>query len=88
LKLIDVTKFKMNQLKKITVMTLVTASLIALLPAQVTSRTSFDADWKFARFGKMAGGAVLPEPGEKPSAIRASTTQDGQPPFPRPSDHT
>ena len=32
-------------------------------PAQTTSRVPFDANWKFARFGKMPDGSFLREPG-------------------------
>ncbi|MCP5538476.1 MAG: discoidin domain-containing protein [Akkermansiaceae bacterium] len=66
-------------MKKIIISACAAASLTSLLSAQITSRTSFDGDWKFARFGKMADGTVLPEPGAKPSLISASSTQLGNP---------
>ncbi len=47
--------------------------------AGTTVRTSFDADWKFARFGKMPDGSHLLEPGAKVGLITASTTEAGNP---------
>lgn len=54
------------------------AALTASVSAQPTQRTSFDADWKFARFGKMPDGSHLAEPGGKPSMISASSTEPGR----------
>lgn len=69
----------MKQMKKIIACIIAVTPLTLQLSAEVTSRTSFDSDWQFARFGKMADGSILPEPGGKPSLISASTTQGGQP---------
>lgn len=44
-----------------------------------TTRTSFDHDWKFARFGAMPDGTRMPEPGAKSAAVSASTEQPGNP---------
>ncbi|MEM1084911.1 MAG: beta-galactosidase GalB [Verrucomicrobiota bacterium] len=54
-------------------------SLIAALSATPTSRTSFDGDWKFTRFGKMPDGSHLPEPGAPPVMTSGSSFQTENP---------
>ncbi|MGA0845122.1 MAG: beta-galactosidase GalB [Luteolibacter sp.] len=44
-----------------------------------TQRVSFDDDWKFARFGKMADGSIVAEPGTPPTMLRASSEESGNP---------
>lgn len=51
----------------------------SLLPAAGASRESFDAAWKFARFGDMPDGSHLEEPGTPPSMIKASSIEAGHP---------
>lgn len=47
--------------------------------AAPTTRTSFDTDWKFARFGQMPDGSTLAEPGIPTGMITATTHETGNP---------
>lgn len=44
-----------------------------------TTRTSFDHDWKFARFGTMPDGSMLTEPGVPTTMIAASSAEAANP---------
>ncbi|MFZ0828741.1 MAG: beta-galactosidase GalB [Verrucomicrobiia bacterium] len=41
-------------------------------------RTSFNAGWRFARFGPMPDGSFLPEPGQPAKAVTASSEEAGK----------
>lgn len=54
--------------------------LLAAATAFATTRSeSFDHDWKFARFGKLPGGAFIAEPGSPPVTATASTEEAANP---------
>ena len=44
------------------------AAAASLLTVQGATRESFDASWKFARFGDMPDGSHLAEPAQSPAA--------------------
>src|SRR4051794_513891 len=58
---------------------LLALGLIASSPAQEPSprsRESFNAGWRFARFGPMPDGSNRPEPGAPRSSIRLSASSE------------
>ncbi|QQL44280.1 beta-galactosidase GalB [Sulfuriroseicoccus oceanibius] len=55
------------------------ALLCAAASAEPTERSSFDLDWKFARFGKMADGTRVPEPGVVTGMVTASSAENHNP---------
>lgn len=57
----------------------VVCSLLSTAAGAVSSRTSFDADWKFGRFGKMPDGSHLLEPGAVKGMASASSFQPENP---------
>ncbi len=50
-----------------------------IVSAAPTTRTSFDHDWKFARFGAMPDGSTRAEPGVPTDMISASTEEKANP---------
>jgi beta-galactosidase len=54
-------------------------SCLALAMAAPSTRESFDAGWKFARFGTMPDGSHLDEPGAVTPPVRASSEEAGHP---------
>lgn len=61
--------------KLITGALIICAGQVWSAPVEQTRRETFDFGWKFARFGKMPDGSVLPEPGSLNPSITASSTE-------------